>query len=362
MPDRMNQYPDSETFSLKPDLNPVALDATLSRILVPGNIMDSMLERYCRRLQERFLGFCSYCPAPEWGSGLILTPEIRGQAERYLPISEIRSAFRYLINRSTRYKPFLLAFPLFSARSWPDALESLSNPPDSSNPAELIRDLAENEDSRRIFIASSLVPCRYGGEFGRYPLQTGFLKEWLGQRRRLGLAGIKVLDTACGSGEQSYELAELLCDEGWEPERCTVTGETVEPLELAAAAHGWFSSDKAREMRFRRRVESILAKGGGSMVSFVSRDIRDKVETGSLYDVVLCNGLIGGPLLNDAEEVRELIRNLSERVEKGGVFLAADRFHAGWNRSARIGIIRSELENAGFATVDAGEGVAAVRL
>jgi len=362
MPDRMNQYPDSETFSLKPDLSPAALEATVSRILVPGNIMDRILERYCCRLQERFRGYCSTCPAPEWGRGLILTPEIRSQTEIYLPIGEIQAAFRYLLGRSTRYKPFLPAFSLFSALSWPDALGRFNDPPDSSNPADVIRELAEDENSRRIFIASSLVPCRYGGEFGRYPLQAGFLKEWLGNRLQHGLAGVEVLDAACGSGEQSYELAELLLDAGWELERCTVIGETVEPLELAAAAHGWFPHDRAREASFRRRVESILAKGSGSMISFVSRDIRSRVETGRCFDVVICNGFIGGPLLNDKRVVRVALRYLAERVEKGGIFLAADRFHAGWRKAVPVGMIKAELESAGFAIVDAGEGVAAVRL
>ena len=362
MPDRMNQYPDTETFSLKPDLSPAALEATVSRILVPGNIMDRILERYCCRLQERFRVYCSTCPAPEWSTGLILTPEIRSQAEIYLPISEIQAAFRYLLGRSTRHKPFFPAFSLFSALSWPDALERLNDPPGSSNPAELIRGLAEDEESRRVFIASSLVPSRYGGEFGRYPLQAGFLKEWLENRLQHGLAGVTVLDAACGSGEQSYELAELLMDAGWEPERCTVIGETVEPLELAAAAHGWFPHDRVREIRFRRRVESILAKGGVSMISFISRDIRSRVETGRCFDAVICNGLIGGPLLHDKRAVRAALRYLAERVEKGGVFLAADRFHSGWRKAVPVGMIKAELESAGFAIVDVGEGVAAVRL
>ena len=98
------------------------------------------------------------------------------------------------------------------------------------------------------------------------------------------------------------------------------------------------------------------------MIRFISRDIRNRVETGRRFDVVLCNGLIGGPLLNDKRMVRCVLRNLAERVEKGGMFLAADRFHAGWRKSVPAGMIKAELESAGFAIVDAGEGVAAVRL
>jgi hypothetical protein len=71
---------------------------------------------------------------------------------------------------------------------------------------------------------------------------------------------------------------------------------------------------------------------------------------------------MGGPLLNDKEMVRDLARNLAERVGKGGVFLAADRFHAGWRKSVTSGMIEAELESAGCTVVDAGEGVAAIRL
>jgi 2-polyprenyl-3-methyl-5-hydroxy-6-metoxy-1,4-benzoquinol methylase len=109
-------------------------------------------------------------------------------------------------------------------------------------------------------------------------------------------------------------------------------------------------------------VERILAKGGDSMISFVRRDIRNRTETGKRYDAVVCNGLIGGPLLNDKAMVREVIRGLAERVNRGGMFLAADRFHAGWRKSVPIGLIRAEVESAGFSIVDVGEGVAAVRL
>jgi hypothetical protein len=98
------------------------------------------------------------------------------------------------------------------------------------------------------------------------------------------------------------------------------------------------------------------------MIGFVRRDIRNRIDTGKRYDAVVCNGLIGGPLLNDKAMVRKVIRGLVERVGKGGLFLAADRFHAGWRKSVPIGLIRAEVESAGLVIVDAGEGVAAVRL
>ncbi len=362
MPSRMNQYPDSESFSLLPDLHSAACERTLSRVLVPGNLMDSLLERYCCRLQERFSGYCSTCPVPGGESGLLVTPEIRRQAEMYLPMGEIRSAFRYLLRRSTCYEPYLSGFSLLSALSWPDVIAGLPRPQDSSNPARLLRRLAEDEDLRRVFVASALVPKRYGGEFGRYPKQSGFLREWLRSRRQDDHAAVTLLDAACGSGEQCYELVELLLEAEWEAGRCRVTGETIELLELVAGAHGWFPHDKARERRFRRRVEPILARSDGRMLSFVSRDIRYRDNSGSRYDVVVCNGLFGGPLLNDTARIRETVLSLTERVAAGGIFLAADHFHDGWRKTVPVGMIKSELESAGFASVDVGEGVAAVRL
>ena len=75
--------------------------------------MDRVLGGYCSRLEERFRSYSSTCPAADWQPGQPVTPELRNQAENYLAIAEIRSAFRYLICRSTRYEPYLPAFNLW---------------------------------------------------------------------------------------------------------------------------------------------------------------------------------------------------------------------------------------------------------
>ena len=250
----MNQYSDLQHFSLTPDSSQAALESTLAKLLVPGNIMDSRLKAYCNRLQDRFKLFCSTCPAPEWHKGLIVTPEIRCQSEIYLPLAEIQTVFRYLLLRSCRYKPFLPAVPIFSALSWADALERIEPFPFRFNPARIIADVAENQLLRTTFLASLFIPKRYGGGGDRYPLQKIFLNEWLSGRSRQKLS---LLDAACGSGEGVYGLEEMLAETGCDPDSTTVHGCTVEPLELAAAAHGWLPHDSERGAALKNMIEKV---------------------------------------------------------------------------------------------------------
>ena len=203
----MNQYLNVQTFLLTPDSSPSALESTLASLLVPGNIMDSRLNAYCNRLQNRFNQFCTTCPVPQWQNGLILTPEMRRQTEVYLPLAEIQSAFRYLLLRSFRYKPFLPAVPLFSVFSWVDALERIHAPGFSLNPALILAEIATDQPLRTKFLAALFIPKRYGGGLDRYPLQKKFLQEWLSERSKREIAA---LDAACGSGEGVYGLAAMI--------------------------------------------------------------------------------------------------------------------------------------------------------
>lgn len=354
----MNQYLDVQTFSLTPDSNPEALTFTLTRLLASGNIMDSRLETHCRRLEDRFRIFSSTCPIPEWHPGLIITPEIRCQSEIYLPLAEIQAAFRYLLKRSCLYNPFLAAVPIFSSLSWADALERIHPAPDRFNPARIIAAAAGNQDLRTGFLASLFVPKRYGGGFGRYPLQKLFLQEWLEERSRLKLS---VLDAACGSGEGVYEIAAMAAETGFDPASTVVHGCTVEPLELAAAAHGWFPHDFKRESTHRNAIERVSRQGWSGTIEFIREDICRPVENAIRYDVVICNGLLGGPLLRDASTLETAVKGLSRRLKPGGIILAADSFHAGWRRIIPFTGIEHLFEMNGIRIIDLPEGIGGIR-
>lgn len=352
----MNQQQDLQNFSLSPDSSRAALESTLATLLVSGNIMDNRLEACCGRLRKRFQLFCSTCPTPQWDRGLVITPEIRCQTEVYLPLAEMQSGFRYLLLRSCRYQPFLAAVPVFSALSWVDAVERIQQLELSFNPARIIAEAAENYEFRTAFLASLFVPKRYGNGFRRYPLQQAFLKKWLlmhsGQK-------LSLLDAACGSGEGVYGLAKMLHEAGFAKDSATIGGCTVEPLELAAAAHGWFPLDPRREARFQQMIAG--SSDWGFPIRFFRDDIREKSADLPLNDVVICNGLLGGPLMNETNALRRAVKGLVSRVKPGGIILAADRFHAGWRRTVPLPAIVELFREEGIRIMDLPEGVGGIR-
>jgi len=354
----MNQYLDAQIFQINPDPGPTALESTLTSLLVPGSIWDLRLEVYCKRLQERFRCYSSTCPVSPWHKGLVLTREIRCQTEIYLPLMEIQAAFRYLLLRSCRYNPFLPAVPIFTALSWADALERMSLPVNSVNPVRIIAEVAVDQVLRREFLAALFVPRRYGGVQDRYPLQKKYLEEWLSVRDKREVA---LLDAACGSGEGVYELAAMVAAAGFHPDATVVHGCTVEPLELAAAAHGWFPQDSERELSARRVIEAVLERGESGSISFFREDICRPAESLIQYDVVVCNGLLGGPLLCEKKALEAAVKGLVRRVKKGGILLAADRFHSGWRRVIPLTELKCIFEKQGILLLDLPEGVGGIR-
>lgn len=356
----MNQYPDFQQFSLMPDLTPAALEATLSRLLLPGVISDQYLDQCCRRLDERFCRFAATCPAPEWAPGLQITAEMRCQYELYLPIAAIRSAIDRLCRRACRYEPTPLT-ALHAVLSWPDLLARLQPLPVSVSPAQLLRRLACDAVYRRAFLAALYIPQSYGGGFNRYPRQAAFLNSWLaGQKERLQ-GGVAVLDAACGCGEGTYAVAAAVVRLGFAVAASRIDGSTLEPLELVAAAHGWFPQDGRRAAAFRERVNRLVTSGAQGVVRFSQEDLGRPWPQSRRYEVILCNGLLGGPLLHDQGRLAGVIRLLAGRLRPGGIFLAADRFHGGWKRITPSATLQGLLTASGLQLVDVGEGVGAVR-
>jgi chemotaxis methyl-accepting protein methylase len=357
----MNQYQDLPQFTLSPDLSPAALRTTLARLLVPGVIVDRKTVDLCRRLDERFRTFAATCPAPEWAPGLRLTAEIRSQYELYLPVGEIRAALDAFCKRACRYEPFTATTAIAGALSWPDALARLQPLAFTANPARILQRLASSEEFRCAFLAALFIPKSFGGSFDRYPLQADFFRGWLaGQRQRLA-GSIAILDVACGSGEGTYAAAAAVLECGFSASASLVAGSTLEPLELAAAAHGWFPLDKARAAAFREQVHKLLASGAGRMIRFSQEDICKPWLSEQNYDVIFCNGLLGGPLLHGKGVLARTIALLAQRLRPGGILLAADRFHGGWQQKTPPAALAELLAASGLQMVAAGEGLAAVK-
>lgn len=357
----MNQYLDEQSFSLSPDLSPAALETTLARLLVPGAIVDSRLERHCQRLDERFRIFSATCPVPAWAPGLQISAELRRQYEVYLPVMEARAALAVFCKIACRYEPLAAPASISAALSWPDILARLHPLGITLNPARLLNKLAATEQFRFAFLAALFIPKSFGGSFNRYPQQADFLHNWLsGQKKRLR-GRVTILDTACGCGEGTYTAAATVLQLGFSVSASLVQGSTLEPLELAAAAHGWFPQDKARAEAFGKRVRPLLADGAGSMMRFSREDLCRPWMDPEKYDVIICNGLLGGPLLHEEEKLAVVIARLAAGLKPGGILLIADRFHEGWRQLTSSATVARMLTMSGLTTLEAGEGVGAVK-
>ena len=345
-----------------PQHDPAVIERHLRRLLVPGALTDSSLERRAAVLDDRFRSYCAYYPYGLWTPGLVITREMRGLTDFYLPMVEIRRAFESLFADALRFSPFLPASLVHTSSDWLDSLQKLQPVVCRANPASLLRSLMADEELRRRFIFANFLPARYGGGFGRYPGQTEFLRSWLGNNRGRLAGEVRCLDAACGSGEGTYDLALLLMEGGLAADSMHLRGVTLEPLELFAAAHGYFPHDPERQNTYRLRLGPLLAGGTTKHIRFSLEDLTMPVPTeGKGYDIILCNGLLGGPFLHDWRFVSETVARLAQRLRPGGILLAANRFHGGWKKLLSDNALREMFAGCDLRMLPVVEGVAGVR-
>jgi len=324
-------------------------------------------------LHRRFETYTSTCPAPLISPGLIVTPEIRVQSELYLPIAEIAAVFSRLYSAALTYPPILSSTPFHNALSWADTFVEL--PPFlqlSVNPSLLLKRLLTDRDQLTEFLFASFLPRRFYGGLGRYPEQQKFIREWLVTR---GTGALHCLDAACGTGEETYGLALLLSEEGFAPEEIRITGWTLEPLEVWAATHRRIPHDTRRETLLREATSVLTQHGYDRCISFNCHDILSSSQPttchpkssviaageNSLFDLILCNGLLGGPIINGSEQLDRAAAHLAALLSPGGILLAGDRFHGGWKQKCPQSELRALFERHGLQYIDTGEGVGGLK-
>ena len=329
----------------------------LERLLVAGSVLDAELERRIERVDRAFEEYAASYPLPLWAPGLALTNEMRGWTEALFPIPQVRAVFDLLLRRGCRFPPLLSGTYLHSSAGWLDLLHRLRPQLSCANPAATLMELALDGEARCRFLFALLLPHHFGGGFDRYPAQSLWLKGWFADRAADFEGGIRVLDSACGSGEGAYQVAEVLKEAGLGGKRCVVHGSTLEPIELFAAAHAFFPHDRDREMDYRARVAPLLA----GLENLSCEFYLDSVGTRSSrepYQLVLCNGLLGGPLLHAPDELASAMAGLASRLAPGGLLVAADRFHAGWRLRVPAGKLRELMQANGLTPLEVPEGIA----
>jgi hypothetical protein len=135
-----------------------------------------------------------------------------------------------------------------------------------------------------------------------------------------------------------------------------IEGWTLDPLEAWAAAHGCFPHDPVREVIFRDNTVACFEQGFDTAMRFCSVDILS-AATVEPFDLILCNGLLGGPIIHAREELAVVVRNLVALLAPGGLLLVADHFHGGWKQKCPEEELRALFKQNGLSSVEADEGI-----
>lgn len=343
--------------SFTPTMDAMETAGRLGRLLVPGSLLDGRLERRIDRLASRFASYAVSYPLPLWAPGLALTPEMRSLTEALFPLATPRALFEEVLRRGCRFAPMLSGTYLESSASWLDLLQRLSPQLACADPAPSLRRLASDYAARTAFLFALMLPQHFGGGFDRYPRQLSWISVWMKERGACRADGIRVLDAACGSGEGTYQMAQLLLQAGM-GKGSAVHGSTLEPIELFAGAHMYFPHAPEREREYRNRAGALLAPGANAPALEFYLDRVGAPPQRAPYDLVLCNGLLAGPLLHAPDELASAFAGLTARLAPGGLLLAADRFHAGWRQRVPEEDLITLMRAQGLTPVEVPEGIA----
>ena len=353
-------------FAFTPSLDHGDARRTLATLIKP-HLSPLLFKNRIQRL-ERLNSAYLACSAPPWPApGLCVTPEIHYQSELWLPLDGLRPHFYHLYRRALAYPPILSSTPFTDHPSWAGLVAGFpSFLSQSANPAELLGLLQSDDELRTKFLFWSFMPERFYGDGGdRYPRQTVMIAEWL-RRRPHSNRRLRCLDAASGDGAGTYGVARLLLELGWTPDRFEIEGWTLEPLEAWAAAHSVFPHDPLREVGFRRWCLPVFEQKAQHSVLFRARNLdhdipsQDNSATCHKFELIICNGLLGGPIINRPDEMRRIVSQLGRMLTPGGLLLAADHFHGGWKQKCPQQELRALFEMNGLTAVAAEEGIAAI--
>lgn len=319
-------------------------------------------QKALQKLESLSIPFINYAAPPWFTADLLVDHETDYQSELWLPFKEIRPIFENFYRQALCYQPTLNASPFATASSWADLLAKFPTFfPVCSTPKRLLEHLLIDKELRKKFLFWSFMPKRfYAAVKERYPLQSQFISEWLQQKEVAVTNSFRCLDAASGDGFKTYLLAKNIYDRFTENLSFEIEGWTLEPLEVWAAAHCCFPDDSYKETLFRKNVAAVFANNINKQISFSSVDLL-KPPSSKPFDLIICNGLLGGPIINSKTDIGQIITNLVILLKPGGILLTANNFHAGWQQKCPQSLLRTIFEESGLLLVEDGEGVAGIK-
>lgn len=153
-------------------------------------------------------------------------------------------------------------------------------------------------------------------------------------------------------------LARLTTQNGFYPENVEIEGWTLEPLEVWSASKQCFPHDPNYEKLFKDEMSDI---GGIANIHFSSIDLT-MPSSAKPFDLIICNGLLGGPIIHKQYIIEKIVTNLTSLLTISGILLIADHFHGGWKQHCPQRELQAVLKNNNLCLFETGEGVGGLKL
>ena len=281
-----------------------------------SNQQKTRLALFNEKWEQREALFARYAPLPFWGPGLILTDAVRSAYEHFLPVSEyawdLASVLSDVLPGSFKDDAFSAWVPA-CLRQPPASLPDLW----AMLPPPVAGRLTWTCDDLWSLACALAAPLQHGTRAGRYPGQQRALRDWLQHSEKPRFA----VDYGCGTGQGTWELATAL------PPGSLIVGITLEPLESWLASRRDTSHMEWSFQNVDTKYE-YPSVGDQVEVTFAAGDFRSFAWR-QKTDLIVCNGLIGGPLLNRPDDMRDVWQRFSTELSPGGLLLIGNCFHAG---------------------------------
>lgn len=256
---------------------------------------------------RRHAVWCRCAGGGWWGRGSIVSPDMRGFYEKFLPFNEFKHSLISIgeqILESPDWVPNILRSN--DILSLPDFWAMLPN--------SFAGRVTFEEDELFPLFCAIADPSRFGTADNRYPKQLQQIGDFIKQVEQ-GRA-VRILDLGCGVGLGTCELAQIAA-----AVHGSVIGVTSEHLEVWMAQNRRLPHDATRERLFRRYPTTLP-------VTF-TYGFAESYRDDSQYDVIVCNGLAGGRFLNTAPKLTEFLQTGGTLLAPQGRLFIANRFHEG---------------------------------